>query len=429
MVAAVRERYDALVATLAEGFVAALQRAGWLIDGQLQQTAIYDDIARPMPGRIAYFLVDAMRYEMGAELAERLAAHGEVTIRPVVSVLPSITRTGMAALMPGASTSYDVIEAGGKLVARIGNTILPELSARKKYFAALVPSSVDLTLGEVMALSRARLARKLGSAERVVVRSQEIDFFGEGGFQARAIMDTVIDNLALAVRKLAAAGVERAVITADHGHLYSAEDRDESMRIDAPGGDTVDLHRRCWIGHGGATPGSCVRVPARSLGNDSGLDFVFPTGIGVFRSGGDLAYHHGGPSLQEMIVPVVTVRSAGAAQLPGGAAVSVADVPTAITNRIFSVKLWLASLATEAVQVRPVLISGNTQVGTVGMAVGAAYDRSAGTVALIPGPAATIGFVLDNDEVNSVKIVVLDPATDAELYRSPTELPVRLGVA
>ena len=40
-----------------------------------------------------------------------------------------------------------------------------------------------------------------------------------------------------------------------------------------------------------------------------------------------------------------------------------------------------------------------------------------------------MGFVLDDDDGNSVKIVVLDPATDAELYRSPTALPVRLGVA
>ena len=93
---------------------------------------------------MAYFLVDAMRYEMGAELAERLANHGEVTIRPALGVLPSITPMGMAALMPGASGSYNVAESGGRLVARIGNTMLPDLKARKKYFAANVPSSVDL---------------------------------------------------------------------------------------------------------------------------------------------------------------------------------------------------------------------------------------------------------------------------------------------
>jgi hypothetical protein len=49
-------------------------------------------------------------------------------------------------------------------------------------------------------------------------------------------MNNVIDNLARAIRKLAAAGVEHSVVTADHGHLFFPSDRDESMRIDSPGG-------------------------------------------------------------------------------------------------------------------------------------------------------------------------------------------------
>jgi hypothetical protein len=429
-VVAVRGRYDAIVTKLAIGFVAALQLSKWAAEGQFQQTSIYDDIVRPTRGRVAYFLVDAMRYEMGAELAERLANHGEVTIRPALGVLPSITPMGMAALMPGASGDYNVAESGGRLVARIGDTTLPDLKARKKYFAAKVPSSVDLELSEVQTLSKAKLTKRLGTAERVIVRSQEIDFFGEGGFQARAVMDTVIENLARAVRKLGAVGVERAVITADHGHLYSSEDRDESMRIDAPGGETIELHRRCWIGRGGATPAACVRVPARSLGNDTDLDFVFPVGVGVFRAGGDLAFHHGGPSLQELVVPVITVQSGRPdAEMGHGATLSVTDAPAAITNRIFSVKLSLASLASDTVPVRPVLISDDSQVGAAGMTVGAEFDRSTSIVLLVPGTEAIVGFVLDDDEVSSVKLVVLDPETDAELYRSPTALPVRLGVS
>ena len=84
------------------------------------------------------------------------------------------------------------------------------------------------------------------------------------------------------------------------------------MRIDAPGGDEVDLHRRCWIGRGGATPAGCVRVTASALGYDSDLDFVFPRGSGVFKAGGDLAFHHGGPSLQELVIPVVYCTHEGA---------------------------------------------------------------------------------------------------------------------
>lgn len=43
-VAAVRERYDAVVTKLAIGFVAALQLSRWAADGQFQQTSIYDDV-------------------------------------------------------------------------------------------------------------------------------------------------------------------------------------------------------------------------------------------------------------------------------------------------------------------------------------------------------------------------------------------------
>src|SRR5207253_4392857 len=144
-------------------------------------------------------------------------------------------------------------------------------------------------------LQPSKLSKKIDGAQIVVVRSQEIDHAGEAGFtfQARQVMDTIIDNLARAIRKVAAAGIEHAVVSADHGHLFFAADRDESMRTDAPGGDTVELHRRCWIGHGGATPPGCVRVTAASLGYASDLDLVFPTGCGVFKAGGDLAFHHG----------------------------------------------------------------------------------------------------------------------------------------
>jgi hypothetical protein len=429
-IATVRQRYDVAIKELAEGFVGALKADQWSIDEPIQQTSIFEDLVRPHSGRVAYFLVDAMRYEMGADLAERLEGQGEVTIRPAVGVLPSITPTGMAALMPGAAASYDVVERDGRLMAQIAGVPLADLRARKKHLAARVASSVDLELADVLSLSSTRLAKKIGSSELVVVRSQEIDFFGEGGFQARAIMDTVIDNVARAVRRLAAVGVDRAVITADHGHLYSAEDRDESMRIDPPGGATVDLHRRCWIGRGGTTPRSCVRVSATSLGNDSDLDFVFPVGIGVFRAGGDLAFHHGGPSLQEMIIPVITVRSTRAVQLnDGGATVSVYDVPPAITNRIFSVKMALASLATAPVPLRPVLMRGDNQVGEAGMVLGADFDRTSGTVVLLPGTDVTIGFVLEDDSAEAIRVVVLDPATDAELYRSPADVPIRLGVS
>jgi hypothetical protein len=242
-------------------------------------------------------------------------------------------------------------------------------------------------------------------------------------------MDTVIDNLARAIRKLSAAGVEHSVVTADHGHLF-AMDRDESMRIDPPGGVTVELHRRCWIGRGGQTPLGCVRVAASTLGYTSDLDFVFPVGCGVFRAGGDLAFHHGGPTLQEAIIPVVVTRLKVREDQAALAAVEVLGAPDAVTNGIFTVTIRMAgatpSLFANSMQLRPLLLGGGKQVGGVGMVMGAGFDQQSGIITLQPGQVATVAFVLRDREAKSIKIVVQDPATDAEVYRSPKDIPCDL---
>jgi hypothetical protein len=431
----VRGVYEDACRAMADGFTKALVAAKWTVSPSLHQTRIYSEIVSEQPKPVAYFFVDAMRYEMGVELSERLPKSVEVSVRAAICALPSITPIGMAALQPGASSSFSVVEQGGTLGAKIDDAFLPDLTARKKFTASRVPNLADIALDELLSLQPSKLAKKIAGAQVVVVRSQEIDHAGERGFtfQARQVMDTVIDNLARAIRKLAAAGVEHCVLTADHGHLFFPSDRDESMRIDAPGGDQIELHRRCWIGRGGATPTGCVRVPASALGYDSDLDFVFPLGSGVFKAGGDLAFHHGGPSLQEMVIPVVTVRMKVQEQERSRSGpVTAAGLPDAVTNRIFSVTIQLdgknLSLFSTELVVRPLLISAGKQVGGVGMAIDGDFDRATGCVKLQAGKPVTVAFLLSDESAPSLRIVIQDPTTDAELYRSPTDIPVRLGV-
>jgi hypothetical protein len=176
-----------------------------------------------------------------------------------------------------------------------------------------------------------------------------------------------------------------------------------------------------------------VRVAASALGYDSDLEFVFPTASGVFRAGGDLAFHHGGPSLQELVIPVLTVRT----KIPESAPVAVGPItvstfPDAVTNRIFSVTLTYReselAFGAEGLQVRPLLMAGGKQVGAVGMALGARFDRTTETVLLEPNEPVTVAFLLSDESPVSLRVVVQDPATDAELYRSPNDIPVRLGL-
>jgi len=430
----VRRAYEDVCHAMGEGFTRALAKAKWTVPGALHQTRIYSEVVADRPKPTAYFLVDAMRFEMGIELAERLPKSVEVSVRHAICALPSITPIGMAALLPGASASFSVVEQGGVLGAQIDDTFLPDSAARKKFASAKVPKLVHLGLDELLSFQASKLARKVEDAQVVFVKSQEIDHAGEGGFthQARQVMDTVIDNLARAIRKLAAAGIEQSVVSADHGHLFFPADRDESMRIDKPGGNEIDLHRRCWIGRGGATPAGCIRVDAAALGYASNLEFVFPAGSGVFKAGGDLAFHHGGASLQELIIPVLSVRlKTKESARPTAGPITAKGLPDAVTNRIFSVTLQLGqnlSLFSGATVVRPLLMASGKQVGGVGMAVDAELDRSTGCVTLQPGKPTTIAFLLSDESAPALRVVVQDPSTDAELYRSPIDIPVRLGV-
>jgi hypothetical protein len=329
---------------------------------------------------------------MGVALVRLLEGSPDLTIRPAVAALPTITPVGMAALLPGAAESFSVVQQGTKLASRISTSTMTGLPERQRVMAARVPGVADLTLDDVIQHGQSWLAKRIDRAPLVVVRSQEIDLAGEQSNDriARWIMGAVVDDLARAIRKLGAAGVERFVVSADHGHLF-ARPREDDMKTDSPGGDTVDLHRRCWIGRGGADPMGTVRVSAATLGYDSDLDFVFPSGLGVFKAGGGLSYHHGGTSLQELIVPVVTLRAPAAPSATNaeaaGLRVSLRDVPTAIVNRTLSVEVVAEAglFSTETVAVRIALVSGPHQVGTAGMAYDAELDATTGVLKLTPG--------------------------------------------
>ena len=165
------------------------------------------------------------------------------------------------------------------------------------------------------------------------------------------------------------------------------------MRTDAPGGDTVELHRRCWIGRGGATPPGCVRVAASALGYASDLEFVFPPASGVFKAGGDLAFHHGGPSLQELVIPVLTVRTKARESARPSAGPDHGDRAARRGHqpdlqRHAAARRQNQSLFSSAgLSVRPLLMAAGKQVGAVGMAVDAEFDRATGCVTLEPGQA------------------------------------------
>ncbi|MFP4029737.1 MAG: PglZ domain-containing protein [Candidatus Brocadiia bacterium] len=427
----VRDIQERILQQMATNFTESLQEADWNVGSILPQTRIYQDMVEGKHQRTAYFAVDALRYEMGVMLARRLSDVEGLSVRPAAASLPSVTTVGMAALLPEASTSFSVVEQKGDLGVRLKDAMLSTRKDRIKYLKAREPDSAELKLDAVLQKPPSRLKRKMNGASVVMVHSQEIDALAEMGSEllARQVMDTVVGNVARAVRKLADLGIERFVITADHGYQF-ARRKGEHMRTDNPGGDIVKLARRCWAGRGGSTPTGAVRVSGVELGYDSDLDFIFPTGLGVFRTQGGLSYHHGGCSLQEMVVPVIAFQIPEKRETREETPVTLTECPERITNRTFSVQMSIGTnlFAGESVSLRVILASDGEQVGEAGMAINAEYDRSTGCVEVEPGmQQATVTLMLTREECDDLRVMILDPDSDAVLAQSD-EIPVELGI-
>ena len=135
----VRLAHEEMLQKMAVGFGQALQGAGWTVPKSLSQTRIYPELVEKAGARVAYFLVDALRFEMGVELKKLLAGGEDLVLRPAIAALPTITPVGMAALLPGASARFDVVDAGGALASRIEDVLLKDTAGQMKFLRFLVP--------------------------------------------------------------------------------------------------------------------------------------------------------------------------------------------------------------------------------------------------------------------------------------------------
>ena len=111
-------------------------------------------------------------------------------------------------------------------------------------------------------------------------------------------------KLRAAWKLLRDAGVRRFVFTADHGFLLI----DESARTAQPHGRKVDPKRRHVFSELAADHPGEVRVPLSELGYDSAEQLMFPESTAVFDTGRKpMGFVHGGNSLQERVIPVLTL--------------------------------------------------------------------------------------------------------------------------
>jgi hypothetical protein len=345
LIAKAEQRYTEVGSALAQHFVRSFQKAH-PIKGLLRQRDFFATQVKPKlsEGKVAYVWVDALRFEMARELCRLLKDDFQTVIQPAVGTIPTITEIGMAALLPGADQSVKVIGVGGgKLALELGGEVIKDRKDRVRFLKEHARVTVfDCKLDDLLPKPNKRVKDGIHAAELVLVTSQEIDELCEADniAQARLQMDGVLGHLRRGVRILSDLGIKTIILVADHGHLF-VDEIDEDMKIEAPGGQTEDLHRRVWVGLGGTSQPSYLRTSLSSLGVESEFDIATPWTFACFKSkGGARAYFHGGLSPQELIVPVVVLASMAKTGAPStGIEWTLTPGTTKLTTRFFSVQI------------------------------------------------------------------------------------------
>jgi hypothetical protein len=175
---------------------------------------------------------------------------------------------------------------------------------------------------------------KIPEATFTVVFDTTLDAVGETASTiAWNTFSRLLRSVSRGVHRLLETGIEQIHVVTDHGFLL-LEEVAEHEKVSVGKVPALAKKSRYVVGrHLGHTDQLSFRVPGSDESNP--LEAWFPRGVGCFRTPGPYNYVHGGLSLQELVVPHLTVE-----QKVLGKPVTVrADFPEVIRNAQPAVQL------------------------------------------------------------------------------------------
>lgn len=314
----VRRAYRTWADSINRRFFELCVSRGVLPEADLRQRNIYEQMVHPLVEqgyRVAFILVDALRFEMAQGLAQELKRDKyTANLLPRLAELPTDTVIGMNALAPVAKNGrLRLVVREGKLVGfATGEFTVSESASRIRAMSQRSVSGVaeDIKLEEFQDLSLTQLKRRLmGKPPLVVVRSRELDSAGEHGLHLGTFEQTMA-LLKSALSLLAQAGMERFVIASDHGFLLQ-DSTAENLPFGVSKG--VPERRHARLREPAGMPDTLeIRLSALDYDVDTDEFLVFRPDTALWQTKEKSApYAHGGNSLQERVIPVLVVERPG----------------------------------------------------------------------------------------------------------------------
>ena len=272
-----------------------------------QQEEFYHSRIKSLDTRVFVIVSDAMRYEVAATMADQLQreTQSKVSISSMQSIFPSITKFGMAALLPHKELTIEVRNDVLTVLADGQSTVS---TYRNKVLKSENPASVALKYNDIIAMKRAERSALVKGMNVVYIYHDTID---EASHTSDTIVFSACDKAISELKNLVRIivnefGGTNILITADHGFLYTYSPLTEDDKVDKTSfnGMDVEYGRRYAIMQKGAQPN--YLLPVKLLDGKTEFDGFAPReSIRIKMNGGGMNFVHGGISLQEMVVPVI----------------------------------------------------------------------------------------------------------------------------
>lgn len=342
----------------------------WKSPALAPQAKFYDHHVAPVvkDGRTKAVVIisDGMRYEVAEELTSMIRSENrfDASLSAVHGSLPSYTQLGMASLLPQSNLELDPeglpVLADGKPTNGTAN--------RDKILQSVKGHAI--TAAQVLAMPGSELRELYTKHQIFYVYHDRIDAVGDSASTERTVFEAAeetLRELLQLVKKWTNANATNILITADHGFLYQDIPLEPAYYLsESPqGGAVTKTNRRYVLGRSLKPSPSFMTFTSAQAGLVGDIDIQIPKSIHrIPQPGAGTRYVHGGASLQEIVVPVITVNKKRKSDVR---AVNVDLMPE--TDKITTGQLAVKLLQREAVadkiqprQVRLGLYVGDTLI-------------------------------------------------------------------
>jgi uncharacterized protein (TIGR02687 family) len=272
-----------------------------------QQTDFYKSKVKNADNRVFVIISDALRYEVAADLAEQLRREtkSQVDLSSMQSIFPTITKFGMAALLPHEKLS---VKFQGNIVDVFADGKSTESHDRDRILKSDREDSVALKYTDLVTAKRQERSTWVKSKNVVYIYHDTID---EASHTSDTLVfpacDDAMEELKNIVRIITSDfGGTNIMITADHGFLYTYSPLTEDDKADNAGfkNRIIEYGRRYAIMMKDSKPEYLQYVKFLD-GNTDYEAYAPKENVRIKMNGGGLNYVHGGISLQELCVPLI----------------------------------------------------------------------------------------------------------------------------